>query len=198
MMYIIICLALIGICVALICVLLKKVFSTIKGAASQMKSVTSSEIQGADAILKPYVKDGKIPSWAYDNVVAELKYYCRNTRLLTFDEYFDKNRPEVVKIPSQFKMQIPTSTAVLTETCVIRFRDFDLETYRRTKQLAPFEQETLDYLCRMWFFSDSACFTLQDGEDQVYACLDSFVDAGNPDSQSRYHDFNVKKYGKYL
>ena len=139
-----------------------------------------------------------MPSWAYDDVVAELKRYCRSARLLTFDDYFDKNKPEVVKLPAQFKMPMPTLPAALEETCVIRFRDFDLDSYRRTKQLSPFEQETLDYLCKMWFFSDLSCSTLQEGEDRVYGCLDSFVDAGNPDSKNRYHEFNVKKYGKYL
>ncbi len=198
MTYLIIALIGLGICIAFIFLILKKMFLIIKGTASGFKSTKSRETQEADAILMPYVKDGKIPSWAYDDVVAKLKRYCEKTELLTFEGYIDKIKPEVVQLPSQFKMKIPTPPATLTEVCIIRFRDFDLDTYRHTHQLSPFEQETLDYLCKMWFFSDLTCFTLQDGEDRVHGCLEGFVDAGNPDSKDRYHEANVKLYEKYL
>ena len=129
---IIILLAAIIICVVILAKLLKTILGTVKSTAHQVKTVNAAETYGADALLNKYVKEGKIPSWAYDGMVQELKQYCRNTKLLVFEDYLDKHKPEIVDLPVDFKLAMPSSINILIETCVVRFRDFDLENYKKT------------------------------------------------------------------
>lgn len=149
---VIICLAAIAACVWVLITAVKTVFGKIKLAARELKQAEDIEKRYADAIMSKYVKNGKVPSWAYDQLLRELKAYCNRAEHLSFSTYFDNHKPEAVKLPEDFKLTTSASRNQLTEACVVRFRDFDLENYSRSGQLSDYEQETMVYLSRMWFF----------------------------------------------
>jgi len=133
------------------------------------------EKQNADAILYRYAKDNKIPSWAYDRAVKDVKDYCGRTKHITFRTYMDEQKLDVIPMPVAFKMEPGTPVKELELACVVRIREFDLEACARTGKLQPKDQETMDNLVKMWFFAESNCLSMEAAKIHVEAIFRSLV-----------------------
>lgn len=133
------------------------------------------EKQNADAILYHYAKDNKIPSWAYDRAVKDVKVYCGRTKHITFHTYMDAQKLEVVPLPAAFKMEPGTPAKELELACVVRIREFDLEACARTGKLQPKDQETMDNLVKMWFFAEPNCLSMEAAKIHVEIIFRSLV-----------------------
>ncbi len=134
-----------------------------------------TEKQNADAILYRYAKENKIPSWAYDRAVKDVKVYCGRTKHITFHTYMDAQKLEVVPLPVAFKMEPGTPAKELELACIVRIREFDLESCSRNGKLQPKDQETMDNLVKMWFFAESNCSSMEAANIRVERIFRSLV-----------------------
>ncbi len=171
----IVCLIVVAICSMLLIRIAKTIVSYFKNRVQEMRYVIRTENEDANAILSKYVKKGKIASWAYDIVISELKQYSKRAQFLNWEEYIDKQKLEVVKLPKYFAVEETADRKVLDEECLSRFRDFDMNTYMRTKILTDYDKETYDYLVGMWYFSYLLCNTLEEAEDSVKKVFENYV-----------------------
>lgn len=172
----IISLVFIVVCIAIVIWILKTIVSYFKYRVKEMQYLINSEKEAANAILYKYAKKGKIPSWAFDAVQSELKQYCKRAQFLDYDDYISKQELEILKLPEYFHLEESANSKTLVEECVIRFRDFDMDTYMRTGKLSDYDKETYDYLVRMWYFSYLLCNTLDEAAEAVETAFEGYVD----------------------
>ena len=159
--------------------LLKDIFGVLKFNFGQFneaqKQEEKIETQNADAILYRYAKGNKIPSWAYDRAVKELKAYCGRAKQITYATYMADQKLEVVPLTETYKLEPGVAPRDLTLACMMRLRQFDLETYGSTGKLLPKDQEVMDNLIKMWFFAETNCPDMQSAELQLKILLKSMV-----------------------
>lgn len=151
--------------------MMKDMISVLKFNFRQFKKSQAMEEQmekqNADAILYRYAKGNKIPSWAYERAVKEIKTYCGRTKHITFSSYMDANKLEVVPLTETYKMEPGISAQELKLACGVRIREFDMEAYVRTGKLLPKDQEVMDSLVKMWFFAEPNCTDMKSAEIHV-------------------------------
>ena len=174
MVWLVVCIILLLILIGFIIKCFMAMGNIIKGAVHDYKSVKGSEKEEADRIIAPYVKNGKIASWAYKEVEKKLEQLEKNSRLFIAGCYLDDLKLCIVELPEYFK---PTNTSKsgLTLNAISRICEMDLDHYRMTGSLTDHDKKNLEYLKRMWYFNDPECNTMEDAENIVQAFFDKQV-----------------------
>lgn len=123
-----------------------------------------AEKMGADAILSRYAKNGKIPSWAYDQTVKELKAYCKRAKQLNYTLYMADQKLETVPMDPAFRYNPNTPFEEQKLLFVTWIRDLDLETYWRTGKPTAKDQDKINEMVKVWYFTDPQCKTMEQAD----------------------------------
>ena len=174
MVYLVVCIILILIVIGFIIKCFMAIGNIAKGAVQDYKSVKGSEKEEADRIIAPYVKNGKIASWAYKEVEKKLEQLENKSQLFIAGSYLDDLKLCVLELPEYFKAT-DTSKSGLTLNAVSRICEMDLDHYRMTGSLTDHDKKNLEYLVRMWYFSDPECNTIAEAGNIIQACFDKQV-----------------------
>ena len=126
-----------------------------------------AERMGADAILYRYAKDGKIPSWAYEQTVKELKAYCKRAEQLNYTLYMADQKLETIPMDPVFRYNPNTPFEEQKLLFATWIRDFDLETYGRTGKPTSRDQEKMNEMAKVWYFVDPHCGTMEQAETNI-------------------------------
>lgn len=134
-----------------------------------------SERMGADAILCRYAKNGKIPSWAYDQTIKELKAYCKRAKQLNYTLYMADQKLEVVPMDPAYRYNPNTPFEEQKLLFATWIRDLDLETYWRTGNPAAKDQKKLTEMVKVWYFTDPHCETMEQADLMVTLLIKAII-----------------------
>lgn len=195
----IICLVLLGIVAFLVYIVWSGIQSIVlswKLQKRQGEVEEKMERMGADAILYRHVKDGKIPSWAYDRATKELKAYCNRAKRLDYSLYMADQKLEVIPMNPAFQFEANTPIGEQKMVFATQIREFDLETYGRTGKPAARDQERMDEMAKVWYFVDPHCSAMEQAKLNLRILAKSFIPEEWRTAKPAYEDvLNEQKGG---